>query len=293
MPRINHTVLMSSARYFSNEQQINPYYHDEPVDLEAAVREHDHLKATMQLAGIEVRQVTAPPDSQDGVYTANWALVRGQKAVLARLPDARKAEEAWAERELTNLGIDVVRTPEYWRFSGQGDALPCGDYLFCGQGYRSDPRAQAFAANHLGYTLVQLQTVPQLDHDGTPVINAESGWEDSFYYDIDLAMAIIRPPFGDQKGLIAFCQEAFTAESIEKLLNMSDEFDFIFVSEDEAVNAFACNLVSTGETVIMSAHAPKLKADLESRGLSTLTPEVVELAKGGGFIRCQTLSFND
>lgn len=293
MPRINHTVLMSSAQYFSNEQQINPYYHDEPVDLEAAQREHDHLRATMEQAGISARQVTAPSDSQDGVYTANWALVRGQKAVLARLPDARKAEEAWAERELTNLGIDIVRTPEDWRFSGQGDALPCGDYLFCGQGYRSDPRAQAFAADHLGYTLVQLQTVPQLDNDGIAVINAESGWEDSFYYDIDLAMAIIRPPANGQKGLIAFCREAFTTESVEKLLSMSDEFDFIFVSEDEAVNAFACNLVSTGETVIMSAHAPNLKADLESRGLATLTPEVVELAKGGGFIRCQTLSFND
>jgi len=43
----------------------------------------------------------------------------------------------------------------------------------------------------------------------------------------------------------------------------------------------------------MSANAPQLKANLEARGLRVLTPEVVELAKGGGFIRCQTLSFND
>ena len=52
MSLINHTVIMSSARYFSNEQQINPYYHDEPVDINRAVAEHDQLRLTMEQAGI-------------------------------------------------------------------------------------------------------------------------------------------------------------------------------------------------------------------------------------------------
>ena len=42
----------------------------------------------------------------------------------------------------------------------------------------------------------------------------------------------------------------------------------------------------------MSAHAPKLKAELEARGLTVLTPEVSELAKGGGYIRCTTLTLD-
>lgn len=284
---------MSNARYFDNGLQINPYYDDEPVDVDAAIREHEHLRATMELAGIAVAQVAAPPDSQDGVYTANWALIRGNKAVLARLPQARKTEEDWAERQLRAFDIDVVRVPEDWHFSGQGDALPCGKYLFAGQGYRSDARAQVFAADELGYELVQLQTIPLLDTTGTPVINQESGWADSFFYDIDLAMAIIEAPSEGRKGLIAFCKEAFTPESVEKLMSMSGEFDFIFVSQHEATQAFACNLVSTGASVIMSANAPQLRADLETRGHSVFTPEVVELAKGGGFIRCQTLTRND
>lgn len=290
---MNTTVLMSSARYFSNELQINPYYANEAVDMDAAMREHDQLRATIEQAGITVRQVEAPSDSQDGVYTANWALIRGDKAVLARLPQARKTEEDWAERELRALGLNVIRVPEDWHFSGQGDALPCGTYLFSGQGYRSDPRAQAFAANELGYTLVQLQTVPQLDEAGKPVINRESGWPDSFYYDVDLAISMIREPSSGQKGIIAYCPAAFTPESIATLESLKDEFDFIIVSEDEATKSFACNLVSTGTRVIMSDRAPELKRNLESQGLSVLTPAVVELAKGGGFIRCQTLSFND
>lgn len=286
---LNSTVLMSDALNFSAEQPINPYYADSSVDTSLAQAEHDNIRKNLEEAGITVLTVPSPRDSQDGVYTANWALVRDNKAVLARLPEARKTEEAWAKQQLESQGIEVITVPEDWHFSGQGDALPCGEYLFCGQGYRSDRRAQEFAADTLGFTRIQLQTVPQLDHSGTPVINASSGWADSFYYDIDLALSIIKSPKDGEKGLIAYCPEAFTPES-QQILASLEYIDTIIVSEEEATHAFACNLVSTGETVIMSAHAPHLKAELESRGLTVLTPEISELSKGGGYIRCTTLT---
>lgn len=286
---INTRVLMSSARYFTNEQPINPYYTDESVDLAGAQAEHDAIRAALEQAGVDVMQVEAPSTSQDGVYTANWALVRGDTAILARLPNVRKSEEDWAENHLTELGLRVVRVPGSYKFSGQGDALPCGNYLFCGSTYRSDVEAQAFAADTLGYERIQLRTVPQRDAAGDEVINASSGWADSFYYDIDLALAVIRGPKHGQKGIIAYCPEAFTPDS-RQLLEEFDGVDKIIVSEDEARQAFACNLVSTDESTVMSAHAPLLKAELESLGLSVYTPEVSELAKGGGYIRCTTLS---
>ena len=43
----------------------------------------------------------------------------------------------------------------------------------------------------------------------------------------------------------------------------------------------------------MSAHAPKLQAELENRGLNVITPEIHELAKGGGYIRCTTLTLSN
>lgn len=286
---LNQHVIMSSARYFSNEQQINPYYHDESIDANGAVREHEEIERLLERAGITVTRVEAPSDSQDGVYTANWALVRGQKAVLARLPNARKSEEAWAKTQLEAMGIEVISVPDGLRFSGQGDALPCGNLLFCGSGYRADVEAQRFAAETLGYERVQLQTVPQLDGNGNPVINASSGWPDSFYYDIDLALSIIKAPNGTEKGVIAYCPEAFTPSS-QAILAARDDVDKIIVTEQEAKEAFACNLVSTGNAVVMSAHAPLLKAELESRGLTIYTPEISELVKGGGYIRCTTLT---
>lgn len=288
---INRTVLMSDALHFSTEQAINPYYGAPSVDVELAVAEHKSIMDALSSAGVTVERVPSPTESQDGVYTANWALVRGDKAVLACLPDVRKAEEDHAEQMLTQLGKTVVRVPDGLKFSGQGDALACGNYLFCGQGYRSDEAAQKFAADTLGYERIQLQTIPKLDEQGNPVINAVSGWADSFFYDIDLALAIIKGPESGEKGLIAYCPDAFTPDSREHLARF-DGVEKIEVSLEEAQQAFACNLVSTGETVIMSANAPRLKAALEAKGLKVLTPNIFELAKGGGYIRCTTLTLD-
>lgn len=291
MTLINRTVLMSDAQHFSAEQAINPYYDDQNVDLSKAVSEHHSITEAFFAAGISITTILSPINSQDGVYTANWALVRGDTAILARLPDVRKTEEAYAKQVLQRLGKTVIEVPKGLKFSGQGDALACGNFLFCGQGYRSDEQAQVFAAKKLGYERIQLQTVPELDQSGVPMNNAVSGWADSFFYDIDLALSIIKAPADGKKGLIAYCPDAFVPES-QKILAEFTGVDKIEVSLEETMRAFACNLVSTGETVIMSAHAPKLKASLELRGLSVLTPEVAELAKGGGYIRCTTLTID-
>ncbi|MGH7218624.1 MAG: dimethylarginine dimethylaminohydrolase family protein [Candidatus Microsaccharimonas sp.] len=289
--KINRTVIMSDALNFSALQAINPYYFDSHTDTSLAQAEHTSIKQALEAAGVEVITVPSPADSQDGVYTANWALVRGSKAIPARLPNVRKAEEAHARKILARLGKELIEVPDGLRFSGQGDALACGDLLFCGKGYRSDEAAQIFAAETLGYTRIQLQTIPQLDTNGQPVINPISGWEDSFFYDIDLALSIIQHPDGDKPGLIAYCPEAFTPESQELLENITG-VEKIKVSLHEAEDAFACNLVSTGETVIMGDGAPELRSALEARGLSVITPHIQELSKGGGYIRCTTLSLN-
>lgn len=285
---------MSDALNFSAEQAINPYYFDSHTDTSVAQVEHDAIRSALEGAGVNVVVVTSPTESQDGVYTANWALVRGDKAIPARLPNVRKAEEAYARNVLQELGKELIEIPEGLRFSGQGDALACGEYLFCGSGYRSDEAAQAFAADALGYTRVQLQTIPQLDEAGNPVVNAVSGWEDSFFYDIDLALSIIKHPEAGTPGLIAYCPEAFTEESRRRIEALENEgaIETIHVSLDEAERAFACNLVSTGETVVMGDGAPNLKAALEARGLAVVTPHIRELSKGGGYIRCTTLSLD-
>ena len=287
--RLNSTVLMSGADHFSDGQAINAYMDKRvPVDRVRAAEEHAAIREALEQTGVRVIGVDPPGGCQDGVYTANWALVRGDRAVLSSLPNARKGEEPYAERVLRGLGKEVVRVPGGARFSGQGDALPVGPYLLAGQGFRTDPAAHAFVAEHLGYEVVSLQAVPKrrLWGRGRPVINRDSGWPDSLFYDIDLAIAVLRD------DLIAWCPDAFTPASRERLRAL-EGVERIEVSHEEAVRGFACNLVSTGEAVVMSPRAPRLRAAIEARGLETIAVEASELRKGGGYIRCCTLTLDN
>ena len=48
-----------------------------------------------------------------------------------------------------------------------------------------------------------------------------------------------------------------------------------------------------GDAQILRAHAPELQANIEAHGLNTITPHISELAKGGGYIRCTTLTLDN
>lgn len=279
---INQKLLVSGADYFTDDYKINPYYTETKINREKAIAEHARIVECFREAGIEIIKVDPPKGCQDGVYTANWAIVKDGIAVMARLPEARKGEEAYARKKLEEQGIKTYLVPENYLYSGQGDSLRCGKYLFAGRGYRSDPEAQTFVADKLGLELIQVHANPQLNADGSIHINPVTNHADSFWYDLDLAISII------DEHTIAYCPGALDEESNKKLEAIQD-LDKIIVDYDECTKGFACNLVSTGKHVIMSANAPKLKSVLEARGLICITPEITELLKGGGYIRCISL----
>lgn len=285
MTKINKKVLVSSAKCFADDAAINSHMDSSiAIDQQKAVQEHGEITKAFRAAGIEVTHVDEPSNCQDGVYTANWALIRNGTAVMSRLPNARKSEEAHAKQILEDLGYETIVLAENSPFSGQGDALFCGDYLFVGTTYRTSPAAQdALEKTWPDVKVVRLQTIPELDAEGRPVINQYSGWPDSFFYDLDLALAVI------DESLIAWCPDAFDTESQEKIRSIND-VEKIEVSLEEAKEGFACNLVSTGEYVIMSDRAPGLRTELLRRGLQVITPSCTELVKGGGFIRCISLT---
>jgi len=274
---------MSGVDYFAVEE-LNPYSDKmHQPDTTKAQQEFNAIRAALEESGVNVITTDAPEGCQDGIYTANWGLCRSGVAILSSLPNKRQSEEYFAREALEREGFSVIPAP--FHFSGQGDSLPCGDLLFMGQTYRTDPRMHQFVHDELGYEVVSLQTVPARDENGEPVVNAITGWPDSFFYDIDLALSVITP------DLIAWCPEAFTPESQKRIAKLG--LDKIEVSLEEATKGFACNLVSTGETVVMSDKAPELKVAIEEYGLKTITPSITELAKGGGYIRCTTLTLDN
>ncbi len=282
MTQINQKVLMSGAEFFGVEE-LNPYEHkDLQPDVKQAIWEHQLLRKSFNDAGIEVIKVPAPANCQDGIYTANWGLCWQNKVVLSSLPNLRQAEEPYARKVFTDLGFEVITPPG--RFSGQGDCLPCGNYLFVGSNYRTDKTMHRFLEDLYGCEVVGVETVPATDSEGKPIINKVTGWPDSYFYDLDLALAVLSPE------LIAWCPEAFTLDSRNKIAALP--LEKIEVSLSEAIDGFACNLVSTGKQVIMSSRAPQLQAAIEAHGFETITPEIHELIKGGGYIRCCSLTLD-
>jgi len=263
---MNKHLLVTDARNFAINFEINPYMHqiDQP-DTQKSIAQHEAIMQAHRDAGRTLEYLPTAEDCPDMIYVANSGLTRGNKVVLSHLPKERQPETPHYREWYKRHGWEVIEPPAL--FSGQGDALPCGDRLLIGTGWRTAPELHKFVADNLGYDVVSLQT---------------TGPE---YYDIDLAVAVLRP------DLIAFCDEALEPASAEKLANLPG-VNHILISLEET-KKFAANLVSDGQTVVMTNDAPSLAAAIQSHGLKTVELPTDQLAKGGGAIRCTSLALDN
>jgi N-dimethylarginine dimethylaminohydrolase len=246
---LNRELLVCDAHHFRIDYEINPYMHTAvQPDLTAAVTEH----------------VPSAPECPDMVFTANAAVIRGERAVLGRPPRERQAEIPYFQEWLAGRGYEVIEAP--YPFSGQGDALAFGHRLLTGHGQRTDQRMLDVLARELDYEVVPLQTVSER------------------WYDLDLAVGVV------DRGTLAYCPQALDRPSCQRLHGLGA--DLIEVTADEAAR-FALNLVSDGRTVTMTNGAPRLATALRDRGLQVVELDTTELAKGGGGIRCTALSLDN
>ena len=293
---INQTILMTDPNHIG-VAGINAYEDlSRGPQKAAATEQFAGIQTALTAAGIAITQIPSPANCQDGVYTANWAVTANGKALLSRLPNARQAEESYAEQALAKLGFQTRRPTEV--FSGQGDTLLFNDHeAILGYGYRTKLNPELL--DHfawLGITPIVVQAKPQKRFGLFNVRNKVSGLFDSYYYDIDLAVAVIAP------NVLAVCLNALTRQgrrAIHALETRShNPVTIIPVSESEARDGFACNLVSTGETVVMPATAempdgaPHLKAKLTQLGYTVVAVHNDQFKLTGGGIRCVSLTLN-
>ncbi|HEX5598398.1 MAG TPA: arginine deiminase-related protein [Micromonosporaceae bacterium] len=262
---MNTELLVCDALHFRIDYEINPYMDTEvQPDRAAAVAEHEAIVAAHQAAGRRVEHIASVPGCPDMVFTANAAVIRGNRAVLGYPPPERKAEMPYFHDWLLRHDFDVIEAP--YPFSGQGDALACGNLLLAGYGQRTDRRMHDVLAHELSYEVVPLRTVGPR------------------WYDLDLAVAVI------DQGTLAYCPKALDEPSRRRLQALG--LDLIEVGVDEA-RRFALNLISDGTTVTMTRAAPRLAATLRARGLRVIELDTTELAKGGGGVRCTALTLDN
>lgn len=255
--------LMCPPDHFTVEYAINPWMTTgEPVDLTAARDQWEGLVGAIEAAGGRVSTITPDPDLPDMVFTANAGIMADGVFAPARMRHAERAREPqlaadWATGQGYEIA-DVVGST----FEGMGDALPFRDMLIAGYGQRTRIDAWGELSSGLGW-------------DYTPI-----ELRDPRFYHIDIVFS----PLNDRSALVA--PMGLTDAGLRAIKSIVP--DPILLTDEEA-KSFSANSIVVGGTVISPAASPRLRRELERRGLTSVIAPVDEFLKAGGAVRCLTL----
>lgn len=307
---MRRTVLMGDPSHFSVKGGANPHTRTRwgtrrRVDRAAAIRQWHELKAVLEDLGVRV--IVVPPDpAQPGlVYPANAGFlteVDARKPIadktfyLSNLLPTRAGERPHYERVVRAAGFRTGEIDPQYRFEGEADFFPVGDfYLFtCGglerqrfvprlgippwkrvYGFRSDARLIAV----LGPLVMPRKTL-------------RLRLVDEAHYHGDTALCAFGPR---RKHLLAF-RAGLARDSWNVLLDHLANA-VIELSEDDA-RVYAANSFTltepagdgTGDEsflVMPAGVSQRLQDEIRERGTTPIPVDVSEfLKKGGGSVKC-------
>jgi N-dimethylarginine dimethylaminohydrolase len=257
-------LLLCPPDHYGIEYEINPWM-DRKQNASPAVARgqwqalHDQLRSL----GCEIELVAPQPKLPDMVFTANAGLVAGKKFIRSnfRFPQ-RRGEEEHFEQWFAAHDYEIVRLPEGMFFEGEGDALFCGNVLFCGYRFRSDIRSH----QRLGEILKSLAVSVEL-------VEERFYHLDTCFCPLPDGSAIWYPGAFDEYGRRVIRHHI--REGIE-------------VVPEEAAH-FACNAVVCGKDIVLPEGCPKLSAALAERGYRAHGLAMTEFLKAGGACKCLVL----
>lgn len=257
-------ILMCRPDYFGVEYEINPWMHIEhQVDHQSAIKQWENLYQTIKNCGANVELVSPITGWPDMVFTANAGLPYRDKIILAHFKHKeRQGEVPYFKQWFTDAGFNVVNGAlQSPYFEGAGDALPAGDKLFAGYGFRTEKHFYEQAS--------------YLDQD--KIVYCELA--DPYFYHLDTCFC----PLNDK--LAIWYPNAFTPESQKR---MAEAIELIPVREEEA-KRFACNAVVLGQHIVLPTECPHITSELEKRGFTVHACNMNEYLKAGGACKCLTL----
>jgi len=263
MPR-EPRILMCPPDFYGIEYEINPWMDRlRQVDHPLAVRQWEQLRQTLASTGAHVALIDSVAGLPDLVFTANAGLVYQRRVVLSRFRhEQRRPEESHFRTWFEQQGFHVETLPPGRFFEGAGDALFCGDTLVAGYCTRSDMQSQQAVGALVDHAVLALELI---DHT---------------YYHLDTCFCPLAP------GVAIYYPGAFDDYGRTALAARLDEL--IEVDQDEA-QAFACNAVVVGRTVVTNVGCPRLHGELRALGYEPVETPLGEFVKAGGSAKCLTL----
>ena len=215
-----------------------------------------------------VQVVLTPPaiGMVDMVFSANAALIKGNKAMIANFSaPARKLETEYYKKILDKLDFDT-KIPNF-EFEGQGDALFShqGDELWIGYGYRTLENSHQEVSDFLNVKNVNSMMLV-----------------DPRFYHIDTCFCPL------DGGHVIFYPDAFNKNDVTLILDKFGEDNCTMIGEEDAEN-FACNAISIGKDVVLNKASNKLKLQLSTLGYTIHENSMSEFLLSGGSTKCSIL----
>jgi N-dimethylarginine dimethylaminohydrolase len=282
------TFLMCSPRFFDVSYVINPWMEGNlhAPSYALAVEQWKRLREAVASVA-DVLEIEPQPALPDMVFTANAGLVGpgplGSQFVLSRFrhPERQREEKffrEWFEVEGFTISTPAPDTP----FEGEGDALftPDGSHLWAGFGWRTELAShsllrETFCASESATPGAAPAASPTRDLTALRLV-------DPRFYHLDTCFAPL--PGGE----LLYFPPAFDQPSLAAIESFYPADTRIPVSEADALH-FACNAVTTGQTIILNQATAALQADLTARGYTVLQTPLTEFLKAGGAAKCLCL----
>lgn len=278
IPETRPRMLMCRPEHFGVVYAINPWMkpldwkQDERSLAEQSRLEWIGLRHALAELGAEIELVPAAAGVPDLVFTANSAVVLDRAALLARFRyPQRRGEESHYKATFQSLQgrglIDSIRAlPEGVRLEGAGDCVwdRTRKMFWMGYGPRSDAAARDVVEKTFGVEAAPLELA------------------DPRFYHLDTALSPL--PHGE----VMYVPEAFTAQGRALIAERVSKDQRIEVGMEDACQ-LAANAVCIGNTLVMSACGPQLRAELEGRGYGIVTVPLGSFLRSGGAAFCLTL----
>jgi dimethylargininase len=230
----------------------------EPIDLEAARRQHDAYEQQLKLAGCSIVRLAAEEEMPDSVFIEDIAVVFDELAVITRPGAMSRRGETAAVAQAIAAYRPIAQIDEPATIDG-GDVLAVGKRVFVGESARTNAAAISQLARHLaphGYVVhivpvrgcLHLKSAVTAVSDDTLLINPE--W------------------------VSAGCFRPFTLIDVHP------------------AESYGANALRVGAEVIYPTAFPRTCARLESRGIRVAQVDVSEIAKAEGAVTCCSLIFS-
>ncbi len=260
-------ILMCPPNYYGIKYEINPWMN---VEIQA-----DHSLAKEQWGNLynilkqginaDIQLVEPEEDVPDMVFTANAALMYGNKAIISKFKHPqRQLEEKYFTKWFKQNGYEVINLPENMSFEGAGDALFLGDTLYAGYVPRTDISSHMYISELLNIRVISFELV-----------------NNSFYH-LDTCFCPLKDDY------LIYYPKAFDEYANRIIENNVPPEKRIAVNDEESAY-FTCNAVNIGDAVVTNATTARFANLLEEKGFSHFQTDLSEFMKAGGASKCLTL----